>query len=181
MMRVELVLALALAVGGVGCGELGGGGTELPPITPGAAVWNSASRRLVAVNDGNGFRPPTPPGSTCMSGAARYTFTVDDGKLDWTVCVGKYPSPYSDTTGSRVLADGELKDLSKSLENLRVQVGTTGCGADKPLFTITISTTAGSQEYADGFYSCTIKDKPLLVSEGVDAVFGNLITLSGVK
>ena len=120
-------------------------------------------------SDGGGFVPAPPAGSTCQFGAVRYTLGVAARSLAWTRCQGQAPTPYSEVSGNRTLTDAELKDLSQTLGNLRVVGNQGACGADKPLLTIAVRTSVGSVTFADSFYACSIKDKPLLESRAVDA------------
>lgn len=160
------------------CGTGSGGDNEPPVTTVGQSVWTPSVLEIVAASDGGGFVPPAPAGSTCQFGAVRYTLGVAARSLAWTRCQGQAPTPYSEVSGNKTLTDAELKDLSQTLGNLRVVGNQGACGADKPLLTIAVRTSGGSVTFADSFYACSIKDKPLLESRAVDATFQKFSALA---
>ena len=79
---------------------------------------------------------------------------------------------------TKVLTDAEYKNLSLYLENLTVAAPGSACGADKSILEVTITTPSGKQVYGDSFYSCTIKDKPLLKTETISSLFQQLYNLT---
>jgi hypothetical protein len=162
-------LAFALALPLLACDPPGGQTPtadlkppDEPPVTEvGKSVWTPAVQVLIAENKGGGFRPAPPPGSTCAPDAARYTLTTATRHLDWKRCVGSQMVPYMETSGQRTLTEAEYSALGPTLSKLVIVTGTP-CGADKPVYALTVRTAAGVQEYGDSFYSCTIRDRPLI-------------------
>ena len=164
-------MAGALAL--LGCGPSTG-----PVTMVGASIFTSDVQVLVAEDYGGGFAPAPPPGSTCVMGAAKYTLTVGSKFFDWTRCVSSGMNPYTIAKGSRTLTDAEYKNLVPYLENLTVVAGDGLCGADKGTLDVTITTPSGQQTYGDSFYSCSIKDKPLVRTDALDRLFSQLYTLA---
>lgn len=164
-----LVLSLLL----LACGP-----TKGPVTTVGASIFTSDVISFVAEDHGGGFLPPPPAGSACVYRAAKYTLTVATKNFDWTRCVSSGMLPYTVTKGNRTLSEAEYKNLVPYLENLTVVAGDGSCGADKQTLDITITTPSGQQAYGDSFYSCSIKDKPLIKSESLDRLFGQLYMLA---
>ncbi|MFO0620525.1 MAG: hypothetical protein U0745_03940 [Polyangia bacterium] len=170
-MRNRMMMAGALAL--LGCGPSTG-----PVTMVGASIFTSDVQVLVAEDYGGGFAPAPPPGSTCVMGAAKYSLTVATKTVDWTRCLVKGTDPYKPVSGSKVLTDAEYKNLSLYLENLTVAAPGSACGADKSILEVTITTPSGKQVYGDSFYSCTIKDKPLLKTETISSLFQQLYNLT---
>ena len=157
-------LGLFFAAGALsGCGGGGGGpmGDDPPATSIGQSVYSTAVQKVVAKHDGGGFRPAPPAGSTCGEGGGTYTLTVATQNLAWIKCVGDGKVAYTETTGSRTLTAAEFKDLSDSLEKLKI-VSATVCGADKAKLALSVTTGGGTQDYGDSFYGCEIKDRPLV-------------------
>ncbi|HNN50820.1 MAG TPA: hypothetical protein PKO07_07340 [Pseudomonadota bacterium] len=154
------------------------GPTKGPVTTVGASIFTSDVITVVAENHGGGFVPPPPAGSACALGAAKYTLTVGSKFFDWTRCVSSGMNPYTIAKGSRTLTDAEYKNLVPYLENLTVVAGDGLCGADKGTLDVTITTPSGQQIYGDSFYSCSIKDKPLVRTDALDRLFSQLYTLA---
>lgn len=160
---------------GLGCGSDGA-----PPTSVGQAIWNSDVTTLILEQRGGGFVPPAPTGSTCQLGSGRYTLTPATRDLSWTRCTGDYKSmkPYTQVTGQRTLSVPELKDLSGALEKLKVVANENLCGADKPTQEATVITARGAQVYGDSFYSCSIKDRPLLDSGALSQALSSIAALA---
>lgn len=161
-------IAFAIALPLLACDQPGGQtpAADLmppePPITEvGKSVWTPAVQVLIAENKGGGFRPAPPPGSTCPPDAARYTLTTATRHLDWKRCVGSQMEPYKEISGQRTLTESEYGTLGTALSKL-VVVTETICGADKPVYALTVRTAGGVQEYGDSFYACNIRDRPLI-------------------
>ena len=154
------------------------GPTKGPVTTVGASIFTSDVTTVVAENHGGGFVPTPPPGSACALGSAKYTLSVGSKLFDWTRCVSSGMMPYTVAKGSRTLTDAEYKNLVPYLENLTVVAGDGTCGADKGTLDVTITTPSGTQIYGDSFYSCSIKDKPLVKTDALDRLFGQLYTLA---
>ncbi len=156
-----------------GCG---GSDTEIPRQDE-QSIFTSDVKVLVAENEGGGFAPPAPPGSECIIGAAKYTLTVASRQFDWKQCRSSGLDPYKLAQGSRLLDATEFKNLSQALSNLKV-VKADGCGADKPVLTMTITTSQGTQKYMDSFYGCNFKDLPLLDTSAMDQTFSEFYALA---
>ena len=80
---------------------------------------------------------------------------------------------YTPRTGSRALQDAEWSALEPKLTALKVS-DRMDCGADKPEFALTVTTSAGDLEYGDDFYACQDRSRPYIVS---DALGGALAAL----
>ena len=143
----------------------------------GKPVVDSSVRKLVLDNRGGGFGPFSPPDAACDIQKATYTATIADHGLAWQFCVGSGSGPYTPVSGSRALSDTEWNGLSATFAQLVVASGTT-CGADKPMVAL-IVTTSDDLEYGDVFYACSIHDKPLIATEGLDAFEGAARQLAG--
>lgn len=167
------VPAVALSLLLLACGP-----TKGPVTTVGASIFTSDVTTVVAEDHGGGFVPPPPAGSACVYRAAKYILTVATKNLDWTRCVSSGMLPYTVAKGNRTLSDTDYKNLVPYLENLTVVAGDGQCGADKQTLDVTITTPTGQQTYGDSFYSCSIKDKPLIRSESLDRLFGQLYMLA---
>src|SRR5262245_46402138 len=160
-MRTIFVLSLVVA----GCG-----GND--------SVWSSSVSRLVLKSSG-GFLAPSQPPADCPRQGVEYTLVVAGRSLSaWRCTPGPAdPHPLMRTDVSRTLSDAEFDGLVAKLEGLRV-VSVDTCGADKPEVTVTVTTSSGTTEYGDSFYSCIDSDdRPKIETSTLDAAasaFGQL-------
>ena len=122
---------------------------------------------MVAIRQGAGFGPSAPAGSKCDAlGEGSYTFTVADKHLGWHLCAGQASTPYDFVDGGRVLDANEAKRLVTTLQAVAVYSGN-GCGADKPNYSLKVTTPAGEREYLDSFYACNMQGTYV---DGIDEV-----------
>lgn len=170
-MRNLMMMVGSLAL--LGCGSPTG-----PVTMEGASIFTSDVQLLEMEDYGGGFVPQPPLGSMCMLGAARYTLTVATKTIDWTRCLIKGTEPYKTVSGKKVLTDAEFKNLSPYLENLTVAGPSSACGADKSIVEIRVTTPSRTQVYGDSFYSCMIKDKPLIKTETISVVMQQFYNLT---
>ena len=144
---------------------------------PGESVYTSDVRKLVVENRGGGLLPPPPPSSpACDPQPARYTLTVASHQFEWQYCEvtgSGSTTTYTPRTGSRALQDAEWSALQPKLAALVVSARV-DCGADKAVFALTVTTSAGDLEYGDDFYACQDRSRPYIVS---DALGGALAAL----
>ncbi len=132
-------------------------------------VWPSDATTLVAQDHGGGFTPPPPAGSSCGFGAAKYTLNVASKKVSWEVCVFiDWNTPMSKKTGTTSLSAAQLDKINKAMDDVEVTHEDI-CGADKPMLTLSVSSTSqGTKTYKDSFYSCQ-KDGTYVTN--IDGVF----------
>jgi hypothetical protein len=146
-----LALALLAAAGLAACSSQGSG------TAPGDSVLVSGAQQVVWSNNGGGFTPPIPLNASCHLEAS-YDFDLGAGSLSWSNCTvanGDYSNPaaYSASTGSRVLTADERTQATAATRAVKVTTGNT-CGADKPTYTLEVTTQSGSTLYGDDFYAC---------------------------
>lgn len=170
-MRNWMMMVGSLAL--LGCGSSTG-----PVTMAGASIFTADVQVLVAQDYGGGFAPQPPAGSMCQIGAARYELTVATRTIDWTRCLVKGTDPYKTVSGKKVLTEAEFKNLSPYLENLTVAGPGSACGADKSIVEVTVTTPSFTQVYGDSFYSCTIKDKPLIKTETLSMLMQQLFNVT---
>ena len=143
---------------------------------PGESVYTSDVRKLVVENRGGGLLPPPPSSAACDPQPARYTLTVASHQFEWQYCEmtgSGSTATYTLRTGSRALQATEWSALEPKLKALVVS-DRADCGADKPEFALTVTTSAGDLEYGDDFYACQDRSRPYVVS---DALGGALAAL----
>lgn len=143
---------------------------------PGDSIYTSDVRKLVVENRGGGLLPPPPSSAACDPQLARYTLTVASHQLEWQYCEmtgSGSTATYTPHTGSRALQAAEWSALQPKLTALIVS-DRVDCGADKPEFALTVTTSAGDLEYGDDFYACQDRSRPYIVS---DALGGALAAL----
>ena len=146
---------------------------------PGESISAADVHKLVVENRGGGFVPPPPPGAACDPQRAAYTLTVAGHQLDWQYCEmtgSGSTATYTPRTGSRALQAAEWSTLQPKLAALVVS-GRADCGADKSVFALTVTTSAGDLEYGDDFYACQDRSRPYIVS---DALGGALAALGAL-
>jgi hypothetical protein len=142
-------------------------GTSNPQ--PGDPVYSDDVVKVVLDDRGGGFAEPPPPGP-CDPQIATYTATVASHQLAWTACdyVGSPPTTTTPRIGDRILGDAEWSSLEDALAAIDVVARTGGCGADKDMLALTVSTAQTSIEYADAFYECNNPGKPLVDTDALD-------------
>lgn len=107
-------------------------------------------------------------------GESMYTLSLATGVLDWSECVFNASSPWKLSSGMRVLSAQELQAALDGLHMVTVWNGSRSCGADKPTYTIEVTTTSGSRRYTDSFYECNMAPDTIYV-DNIDAAF-NAVT-----
>jgi hypothetical protein len=144
--------------------------THAPGTAPGDRVYGGAVESVVLEDRGGGFVPTPPPGP-CDPQVASYTATVASHELAWSTCivVGTGADARTQTrSGHRVLTPAEWSTLEGALGKLVVVRNDGSCGADKPTDALIVMTATDTIEYADSFYACQNKDKPLVDSDLLD-------------
>jgi hypothetical protein len=172
-MRTLLLLTATLPL--AACTSSGGHVTD-----PGESIYTGDVRKLVVENRGGGFVPPPPIGAACDPQPATYTLTVAGHQLDWQYCEvsgSGGAATYTPRTGSRALLDAEWSALQPELVALVVS-DRLGCGADKPQYVLTVTTSAGDLEYGDDFYACVAPSRPYIVSDALGSALGALGALA---
>jgi len=141
-------------------------------VPPGSAIWPASATTLVAENSGGGFRPPPPAGSTCAIGRAKYTLDRATRHLAWETCDSPdNVTPAHTVTGSTTITVAELAAVNAAMNGVTIAT-VDMCGADKPLYQITVSTPAGSKTYTDSFYKCQGGNRTYV--DGINGVFSAL-------
>lgn len=174
--RSFLVLSL-LAI--AGCGG-GGFATD-----PGESVLVGDATAFAVVSSGGGFGPSVPvQGAPCAVGIWTYTVRVPTSELAWDRCDvagdAADPASYTHATGSRVLSATELDAARSAARQVHVSDRMT-CGADKPTYTMSVTTPAGTMVYADDFYSCQRTDQTFVKSEELDSLSAELQRLGQAR
>lgn len=152
----------------------GCGGEDEGP-GPGETVWTADVKKLVIASAGGGLFP-TPPGSECAAGSSRYELEVTSLHLASVTCEND-GSALHELARQRTLTAAELGELTPALERLIVVEEQT-CGADKPEITLTVTSTSGTREYRDSFYSCLDDPRPTIASSALDEVMNRLRELA---
>ena len=135
---------------------------DAPPTTVGQSILTSAVYKVVAEDEGGGFRPAPPMGSTCLPNAARYTLSFSTRQLDWTRCVGDNVTPYKQVPGSRTLTDAETATIRSAVAAIKVVKDDGGCIADATFLTLTLTTASKEQKYLDQPNYCNRPGSTLL-------------------
>lgn len=171
-MRSFLLLTTALAL--ASCTSSPGHVTD-----PGESIYTSDVHKLVVENRGGGFGSP-PPSAACDPQRALYTLTVAGHQLDSQYCEmtgSGSTATYTPRTGSRALQAAEWSTLQPKLAALVVS-DRVDCGADKPVFALTVTTSAGDLEYGDDFYACQDRSRPYIVSDALGGALAALGTIA---
>jgi len=123
------------------------------------AVWSSSVSKLVLAA-GEGFAGPSQPTADCPHAGTEYTLLVGPRMLSAWRCTpsAQAPHPLMKESTSRTLSNAEFDALLPTLESLKV-VNVNSCGADKPALRVTLTSSSGTTEYGDSFYSCN-EDEP---------------------
>jgi hypothetical protein len=175
-MKKSLIMSGVLSVL-FGCGG-SGGGSDVPPTTPGESIVTDATQRVVAENAGGGFRPAPPAGSTCAAGAVKYTLTIATRTVDYTRCVGDGVAPYMPKTGSKTLTAAEYATVTPALDALKVVKSDGGCVADAPFLYLTVATATAEQKYVDDLDSCSVTGLPLVARTALQNLLDKLAPLT---
>lgn len=157
-MRVHAAGAV-IAVLAVGCGA--------------GSLWPGDRTSLLATRGVGYGEPSCTLSDGGVFGGARYQLPFDGGPLDYRRCT---PATGLVTEGTRQLSAAELTALEDTLRALKLT--TSGCGADKGVQHLTITTPAGVLEYEDGFYFCGKTTGPTVYVDHIDEVFAKLAALS---
>jgi hypothetical protein len=139
---------------------------------PGGIITDDAQKIVVTIE--GGFGPTAPKGSQCKPTDATYTLTLPARTLAWEVCVSKSGGIYDYDTESKTFSSDQLAPLSAALRAVAPSTKTT-CGADKPVESVIVTTSADTRSYFDDFYAC--QDGEQYVT-GLDAVVSELAKLS---
>lgn len=174
---------LALACGGststsAGPGDASSDVNTNLDATDGATVVPGDTTKIVLTETG-GFTFSAPDGSTCQMVDIRYEITLPSRDLTWKVCEtadGGFDGPQSFATGSRTLSEAEYAPIDQALKAVH-RATKTGCGADKPAVTMTVTNAAGSAVYDDDFYYCRDDDGKVYVS-GLDNVMSKIAAVA---
>jgi len=136
----------------------------------GDAIWPANASQAVVADTGGGFAPQAPAGSSCRDAeAGTFTFTVADNKLRWRVCHAPGGAqPYAEVSGDRSLSADEARGLLDALRQV-TRTKATGCGADKSVLTLRVTTPTGAHDYLDSFYVCHGSG---VYVDGIDEVLG---------
>ena len=111
------------------------------------AIWPSNATKAVVQDSGGGFAAPQ---GSCALEPSTFTLTFSDHEFAWQLC----------NSGSTMVAISQRKltdtEYAAYVELLRkVSVShSSGCGADKPAYSLKVSTPSGDHEYLDSFYAC---------------------------
>lgn len=141
-----------------------------PP--PASEIWPASATKLVAQNSGGGFRPPPPAGSTCAIGYAKYSLDRSTRRLTWESCeTPDNIAPATMKTGATTLTVAELAAVDTAMNGVTIATEDM-CGADKPLYQITVTSPAGDKTYTDSFYRCQGGGRTYV--DGINAVFSAL-------
>lgn len=139
-------------------------------------VWPATATGFTADDDGGGFVPSPPPNSSCATGEAHYTYTRATQLLAWRVC-DTSGAPYVMRSGSRVLGANERAQVEAAMSELTVAQAMSGCGADKPALSVTVTKASGSTRYLDSFDSCTRESGGPYVDH-IDGLFSALRSIA---
>jgi hypothetical protein len=128
----------------LGCG---GGGDLLP-----------SDATAIEVSEIGGLAGPPPAGSVCHISDEVYTLLLATRTLSWHECVADAGGPYRLQTGSGIIADSDYQAVLAAAHAVALSVGP-HCGADAPVWSLTVTTPAGNSTYYDQFYKCQNTDK----------------------
>jgi hypothetical protein len=144
------------------CGAASGepSATAFPLAVGETLAVTSRLQSLTFRNYGDGFRPAE-PADVCNRYAYTYIVKFEGMKqtIDAETCDGK-----TKQTKTRTLSEMGAAQLNAVLKKLTVVAAPGACGADKPTLEVELKTEGKITVYADEFYSCIAKDKPLVSS-----------------
>ena len=151
---------------------------DTPPTTVGQSILTTGVVKIVAEDEGGGFRPAPPMGSTCPADAARYTLSLATRQLDWTRCVGDTVTPYKQVPGSRTLTDAETATIRTAVTAIKVVKSDGACTADATLLTLTMTTATKEQKYLDQPNFCNRPGSPLVPRADIQGLLDKLNVLA---
>lgn len=151
---------------------------DTPPTTVGQSILTTGVVKIVAEDEGGGFRPAPPMGSTCPPSAARYTLSLATRQLDWTRCVGDNVTPYKQVPGSRTLTDAETATIRTAVAAIKVVKDDGACIADATFLTLTLTTATKEQKYLDQPNYCSRPGSTLLARQDIQGLLDKLNVLA---
>ena len=152
-----------------------------PPDEVDAAteVFPADTEKVVATSKG-GMPLPQSSASTCKSADSTFTLLPSSRQLTWKSC-SRVATDDAGALGTwdfvertKSLTDVEAAPLLAALRALEPS-SETHCGADKPSFTVVVTTPRGETTHLDEFYAC---HKQGLYVRGMDAVIRELDKLT---
>lgn len=168
-----------------GDGTDGGGSDAAVDASPGAdagadattadaavdPIWPADAEKLVADSPGGGFVPMPPAGSACNYGAQRYTVEIATRAFSFQRCTAGATAtdPLQLVTGARTLTASELATVDAAMKNLTPPKDPNACGADKGVYTVTVTSPRGDATFYDSFYVCQGGGKAYV--DNIDGVF----------
>jgi hypothetical protein len=168
--------------GGTGTGADGGTGGDASPQGDGGGpvandsgavdpIWPADAQKLVAESPGGGFTPMPPAGSACAYGAQKYTVDLTTKAFAFERCTAGATAtdPLVLATGGRTLTSGELATVDAAMKNLTPPKDPKLCGADKGVYTVTVTSPRGDATFYDSFYACNGGGKTYV--DNIDGVF----------
>jgi hypothetical protein len=152
-------------------GGPGGGGDASTDAGIDDAIWPADAQKLAADSPGGGFTPQPPPGSECTYGEVHYTLDLATRAFTWSRCVpgADNGDPLTLFQGARTITEEELATIDTAMKGLTPPKDETACGADKGVYTVTVTTPRGATTYYDSFYVCQGGGK--LYVDHIDDVF----------
>jgi hypothetical protein len=160
--------------GSGGGGGTGGGGSDASTDAGvDDAIWPADAQKITADSPGGGFTPQPPPGSECTYGQVHYTLDLATRAFTWSRCVPPAAAgdvgPLRLIDGARTLSEDEVASIDAAMKKLTPPKDPTACGADKGVYTVTVTTPRGATTYYDSFYVCQGGGK--LYVDNIDDVF----------
>jgi len=134
-------------------------------------IWPADAQKLVADSPGGGFTPMPPAGSECTYGAQRYTVEIATRAFTFQRCTAGATStdPLKLVKGGRTLTAAELATVDAAMKNLTPPKDPNACGADKGVYTVTVTSPRGDATFYDSFYVCQGGGKVYV--DNIDGVF----------
>ena len=171
--------------GGTGTGADGGGTTvdaAPPPQGDGGGpvatdagtvdpIWPADAQKLVADSPGGGFTPMPPAGSACAYGAQKYSVDIATKAFTFERCTpgANNTDPLVLVKGGRTLTAGEYATVDAAMKKLTPPKNPALCGADKGVYTVTVTSPRGDATFYDSFYACNGGGKTYV--DNIDGVF----------
>ena len=134
-------------------------------------IWPADAEKLVADSPGGGFVPMPPAGSECNYGAQRYTVEIATKAFTFQRCTAGATAtdPLKLDKGGRTLTAGELATVDAAMKKLTPPKDPMACGADKGVYTVTVTSPRGEATFYDSFYVCQGGGKVYV--DNIDGVF----------
>jgi len=141
-------------------------------------IWPADAEKLVADSPGGGFVPMAPAGSECTYGAQRYTVEIATRAFSFQQCTSGATAtdPLELVKGGRTLTSAELATVDAAMRALTPPRDPNACGADKGVYTVTVTSPRGDATFYDSFYVCQGGGKSYV--DNIDGVFGALRMLA---